>query len=108
LARYHELTRARIRAILAGREPTFTAYRAEQDPDWPKWQSRSWEEILVRLRDERETLIATIDGFRPGDWALVGRHSHFGPLSLRAWLELFLAHEGHHLYVMARRARRLE
>ena len=39
------------------------------------------------------------------DLARTGRHSSLGPLTVAEWLELFLVHEAHHLYVAMKRAR---
>jgi hypothetical protein len=108
LGRYHEVSIDRIEAILASDQPAFEAYRAEFDPEWAAWQSRSFEEAMQRLHAVRTALVAILQDLTPAQWARRGRHSRLGPLSVRAWMELFLAHEGHHLYVIARRARGLE
>ncbi len=108
LARHTELTIDRVRRILAEDEPAFPPYRAEEDPEWPAWLSRSFEDVVERLRESRADLIALVAALKPEQFARTGRHARFGPLSLRAWLEFFLAHEGHHLYVLMKRARGLE
>ncbi len=106
LARYHEVSIDRVRAILAEPSPAFPAYRAEQDPEWPAWHAVTFEEAMLRLHASRDALIVIVERLTPEQWARTGRHSAFGPLTLRAWLEFFLLHEGHHLYTIARRARR--
>ena len=78
------------------------------DPSWPAWQARSFEDIPERLHALRATLIAAVEALTPEQLSRTGRHSRFGPLSLHAWLEFFLVHEGHHLYVIIKRARGLE
>jgi hypothetical protein len=108
LARHTELTIERVRRILAEEEPTFPPYRAEQDPEWPAWQARPFEEVMEKLRATRADLVARVALLTPEQLARTGRHARFGPLSLRTWLEFFLAHEGHHLYVLMKRARGLE
>jgi uncharacterized damage-inducible protein DinB len=104
LARYTELTIERVRRIVAEPEPSFPPYRAEQDPDWPAWQGRPFEDVAARLRASREELATVVANLTPGDLTRTGRHARFGSLTLRAWLEFFLAHEGHHLYVILKRA----
>jgi uncharacterized damage-inducible protein DinB len=106
LARYHEITIERIRAILADEQPSFGAYRAEQDPEWPAWQGVRFEEAMQRLHASRATLVDIVERLTPHQWTRIGRHSAFGPLTLRAWLEFFLVHEAHHLYTLTTRARR--
>jgi uncharacterized damage-inducible protein DinB len=108
LARYHEIFLDRIRAILAEDQPAFAAYRAEKDPEWPAWQGLSFEDVMLRLHASRDTLIDIVEHIAPHEWTRIGRHSTFGPLTLRAWLEFFLVHEAHHLYTIATRARRME
>lgn len=108
LARHHEITLDRIQRILSEQEPSLPAYRADQDPSWPAWQARSFEDIAQRLHALRTTLIAAVEVLTAEQLSRTGRHSRFGPLSLHAWLEFFLVHEGHHLYVIVKRARGLE
>jgi len=108
LARHTELTIERVRRILTDPEPTFPPYRAEQDAEWPAWQSRSFEDVVERLRATRADLVALVTNLTPEQLARTARHARFGPLTLRTWLEFFLAHEGHHLYVILKRSRGVE
>jgi len=86
----------------------FDSYRAEEDAEWAEWRGRSFEEVMQRLHAARETLIAVLNDLTAEQWARTGRHARYGLLSVRGWVELFLVHEGHHLYVITRRARGLE
>jgi DinB superfamily len=52
--------------------------------------------------------VALLQRLSPPDFARVGTHSRFGPLSLAAWIEFFLAHEAHHLYTIVKRSRGLD
>ena len=108
LARYHEVTIDRVRQMLSEAEPNIESYRAETDPEWPEWDGLSFEEAVQRLHAARAALIGILEGLTPAHWARTGRHSRFGALTLRAWMEFFIAHEGHHLYVITKRARGLE
>ena len=107
LARHTELTIERVRRILAEERPVFPPYRAEEDPDWPAWQSRSFEESLEELRAGRACLVAMVERVTAEELARTGIHARFGPLPLRAWLDFYLVHEGHHLYTITKRARGL-
>ncbi len=108
LARHTELTLDRVARILSESEPAFLPYRAEQDPEWPGWVSRTLPDSLARLQASRAELIAAVERLSPSDLARVGRHARLGPLSLAAWLEFYLVHEGHHLYLIFKRSRGLE
>ena len=65
----------------------------------------------VPAASEVESESRTNDAFpqlTPEQLARTGRHARFGSLTLRTWLEFFLAHEGHHLYVILKRAHGIE
>jgi len=108
LARHTNLTLERVERILAEDAPAFAPYRAEQDPEWPAWLARPFEDSLARLHWSREALVARSRSLTEADLARIGRHERFGPLPLATWLEFYLAHEGHHLYVIFKRARGVE
>ncbi|HMF08048.1 MAG TPA: DinB family protein [Thermoanaerobaculia bacterium] len=108
LARHTDLTLERIERILAEDAPSFAPYRAERDPEWPAWLARPLEDNLARLNRSRAALVARARSLTEADLARIGRHERFGPLTLAAWLEFYLAHEGHHLYVIFKRARGVE
>ena len=108
LARHTELTLERVARILAEEEPAFAPYRAEDDPDWPAWLARAPEENLARLHESRARLIAAVERLSAADLSRPGRHARFGPLTLEVWLEFYLIHEGHHLYLIFKRARGVE
>jgi hypothetical protein len=108
LARHTDLTLERVERILAEDAPSFAPYRAERDPEWPAWLSRPLEDNLARLHRSRAALVARARSLTDADLARIGRHERFGPLTLAAWLEFYLAHEGHHLYTIFKRARGAE
>jgi hypothetical protein len=41
------------------------------------------------------------------DFQRIGVHPRFGELALLQWLEFFLVHEGHHLYLVFQQVRML-
>ena len=105
LARCHELYRERLQRILQEERPAIPRYRAEEDPEWPQWQGLPLAEILQRMKAARAELVAFLGTLSPEQWRRVGVHSRFGAMSLELWMEFFLVHEGHHLYVVLQRAR---
>src|SRR5258706_426545 len=48
ITRIHEVYAERIGAILSKETPALPAYRAETDPEWPKWDARPAQEIFGR------------------------------------------------------------
>jgi uncharacterized damage-inducible protein DinB len=105
IGRYHEIFLERLRRILTEASPQFPRYRAEDDPGWPEWASKPLEVVRSQLTALRAKLVDTIAGLQASDYARVGIHSAFGEMTLRLWLEFFLVHEAHHLYVILQRIR---
>jgi hypothetical protein len=105
LARHHEVMLERLRRIREKDGSALAAYRAENDPEWGGWASRRLPEILERLHALRAELLATVRDLGEAGWRRQGSHSRLGTLSVAEWLEFFLDHEAHHLYVAMKRAR---
>ena len=100
LARYHQIFLERIGLILAEDAPAFTRYRAEDDLEWPSWSSLPPQQMLARLSSMRIKLMAKLRSLSEEDFARTGVHPKFGAMSLSLWLEFFLVHEAHHLYIV--------
>jgi uncharacterized damage-inducible protein DinB len=100
LGRYHEIFLERVERILRESNPVFERYRAEEDPQWEAWRSLAYKDLAAKLSALREKLMARLKPLAPEDWARTGTHSKFGEMSLALWLEFFLVHEAHHLYVV--------
>jgi len=108
LARHHDVFLERIRTVLAQDRPALARYVAEQDPEWPAWAALTTEEVLARLSALRAELIATFRRLSDADLARPATHPALGEMPLTLWLEFFLLHEAHHLYVVMQRARGAE
>jgi hypothetical protein len=100
LARYHQIFLQRIDRILTEQAPEFPRYRAEDDPEWPAWASLPTPQLLVRISSMRAKLMARLRSLSEEDFDRTGVHPRFGAMSLALWLEFFLVHEAHHLYVV--------
>jgi uncharacterized damage-inducible protein DinB len=105
IGRYHEIFLERLRRILAETSPQFARYRAEEDPGWQEWAPKPLEVVRSQITALRMKLIDTIAGLQASDYARVGVHSAFGEMTLSLWVEFFLVHEAHHLYVILQRIR---
>ncbi len=100
LGRYHEITLERIDRILVGSEaPRINRYRAEDDSEAASWLHMPTGGVLGEMREVRRVLFERFLRLTSSDLERMGIHPLFGPLTLRAWLEFFLVHEGHHLYL---------
>ena len=78
---------------------------AEEDPEWPAWAALSTDEVLERLRALRLELTAAVSALSDQELARTGVHPTLGEMPLELWIEFFLLHEAHHLYVVLKRAR---
>jgi uncharacterized damage-inducible protein DinB len=105
LARHHDVFLERIRTVLAEDRPTLARYAAEQDPEWPAWAALTTDEVLERLSARRAELIATLRRLSDTELARPAIHPALGEMPLALWLEFFLLHEAHHLYIVMKRAR---
>lgn len=105
VARHHEVFRERLRRILDEDRPELRRYRAEEDPEWPAWAASPTGEVLARLTAFRAEIIRIVRSLSPEQLARVGVHPTFGPMTVPEWLEFFLLHEAHHLYLIAGLAR---
>ncbi len=105
LARQHAVFIERVRAILSQDRPELGRYRAEDDAEWPAWAALTTAEVLARLGARRAELIALFGGLSDADLARTAVHPVLGEMPLTLWLEFFLLHEAHHLYVVMKRGR---
>jgi hypothetical protein len=105
LARYHQIFLQRIDLMLAETAPVFPRYRAEEDPEWASWAGLPTQQVLVRLSSMRAKLMAKLLALNEEDFQRTGVHPKFGEMSLALWIEFFLVHEAHHLYLVLQQVR---
>jgi len=103
LARHHRVFLDRLQLILTENAPRLARYRAEEDSNWPEWSALSTEEVLNRLGTLRREIVNVVNGLSPAETTRIGIHPLFGEMSLALWVEFFLLHEAHHLYVVMMR-----
>ena len=105
VARMHGVYAERIARILAEDSPRLSRYRAEADPEWEEWRRLAVPELLERSRRLRAELVSTVRARSGRELDRPGIHTRLGPLALSLWLEFFLLHEAHHLYVIFKLSR---
>ena len=105
LARHHAVVIARLRRVVAEERPALDRYAAENDPEWPAWAALSTDEVLTRLWALRRELSAQVGALSDEQLERTARHPTFGEMPLTLWIEFFLLHEAHHLYLVMKRAR---
>ena len=106
LARYQRMfLDDRVRRILTEERPDLVRYRAEDDPEWPRWRGMTLEQTLTELPVGRSALMGRLVSCSDGELARIGVHPAFGAMTLSEWVEFFLIHEAHHLYIGLTQAR---
>ena len=101
---HHAGTIQRIERILREDRPALPSYRAETDPDWPATAALTTEEVLRRLRELRQQFVDLFAGLSDSQLARVGVHPAFGEMTVAQWIDFFLIHEAHHVYVIINRS----
>jgi hypothetical protein len=99
VGRHHEVMLERLERVLAEDAPAFPPYRETEDARWAEWEALSPEALWPRLSERRAALEAWAARLTPAQAARIGVHARFGPMDVARWLEFFLVHEAHHLYV---------
>lgn len=99
VGRHHEIMLERLQRMLAEDAPSFPPYREADDAGWAAWESVSAEALWPRLSEARAALETWAAGLTPAQAARSGTHARFGPMDVAGWIEFFLVHEAHHLYV---------
>jgi DinB family protein len=99
VGRHHEIMLERLERILAEEAPAFPSYREADDPGWAAWEALPPARVWARLAERRAALLAWAGRLTPAGAARTGVHARFGPMDVARWLEFFLVHEAHHLYV---------
>lgn len=105
LVRVQEVMLSRIELILGENSPRLDRYDAQSDPDWPPRAALSTDQVLEQLLASRARLIAKAERLSPQELGRIGVHSRMGAMPLATWLEFFLVHEAHHLYLVFLRSR---
>lgn len=105
LARHHEVFIQRVQRILSEDRPHLARYRAEEDPGWPKWSAMPTDEVLRRLMALRGELVELVRNLSLSQLNRIGIHPTFGEMTIPMWVEFFLLHEAHHLYIVMTRVR---
>jgi hypothetical protein len=103
IGRHHEIMRERLERVLAEDTPTFPRYTEADDPQWAEWEALPADAVWERLETRRAELRAWAAARTPDELRRTGVHMKFGEMDVAHWLEFFLVHEAHHLYVALQR-----
>ncbi|GIW29272.1 MAG: hypothetical protein KatS3mg070_2635 [Meiothermus sp.] len=99
LAHFTLVTQDRMARILQEETPLIERLKPDTEPAFLLLVERSPEEVLNQLKELRAQLNQQVAALSEAQLERIGIHSAAGPMLLREWLELFLVHEAHHLYL---------
>jgi uncharacterized damage-inducible protein DinB len=108
LATYQHTMIARVKQILDSNNPVFERYTADMDPEFHDNCTKSTREVMQNLLTTRKEMAAGVLSFQEIDLGKTGTHPVFGPMNLVQWLNFFLLHEAHHLFVIFKMAAQLK
>jgi hypothetical protein len=99
LAHFTLVTQDRMARILQEEAPLIERLKPDAEPAFLLRVERSPQEVLAELQELRAQLNQQVALLGEAQLDRIGIHSAAGPMPLKAWLELFLVHEAHHLYL---------
>ena len=95
----------RIHQMLKGGSPVFSAYRADDEPDFLQARELPLNELNRKLVGNRRQILELITNLPDNDLLLQGTHPKYGTLTIAEWTEFFLLHEAHHLFTIFKLAK---
>lgn len=98
LTAYQPLFYNRLKRIEQEEQPFFEPYVADNDPLFHDCVQRPLKEISEDFTTQRFILINHLVAMSDATLRRTGTHQKYGPLSIMEWTEMFLLHEGHHLF----------
>ncbi len=98
----------RIQEILTGEKPSFPRYTADADPLFLDNCERSIREVMHDMLTIRKEMAGEMLTFKDADYSKTGSHPLFGEMNILQWINFFLLHEAHHLFVIFKLAAELK
>ena len=100
LAAYQPVFIARLKKMLEETNPEFSRYIADQDPNFPAALTKTSDQLLTDIDEQRTTILTMLTAMDETTLARRGVHPKYGRFAVREWVEFFLLHEAHHMYAI--------
>jgi uncharacterized damage-inducible protein DinB len=107
LAAYQPTFIHRAKQIINDEQPSFQAYRAENDPLFYEYLKKNLKELLQDVNLNRNLILSQLEGLDEHHLNRWGIHPKFGKMTMSEWTEFFLLHEAHHLFTIFALTRQL-
>lgn len=100
LTAYQPIFLARLKKMQEETDPEFSRYVADQDPNFPVALTKTTEQLLTDIDQQRTTILTTLAAMDDTTLARNGIHPKYGRFAIKEWAEFFLLHEAHHMYTI--------
>jgi uncharacterized damage-inducible protein DinB len=98
LTRYHDVFLERLEGMIRSPGTPLSRYNADTDPEWASWQAMTLEAVWAAFQERRTRLRQRLEVTSEPEFKVTGVHPLIGAVTVHDLLEMFLLHEGHHLY----------
>lgn len=100
LTAYQPIFAGRLKKIALEPAPVFDRYVAENDPNFRACLERSPAALFDDIDSGRRAILSALEAGGEPLLSKTGLHTRYGLLTGNEWLEFFLLHEAHHLFVL--------
>jgi DinB superfamily len=100
LAAYQPIFADRLKKIAGEPAPVFDRYVAENDPHFTACLQRSPVALFDDIDSGRAAILSALEAGGETLLSKTGLHTRYGLLTGKEWIEFFLLHEAHHLFVL--------
>ena len=100
LGRYSEMFYLRMQEIQHKNNPQIESYKADDEPGFIEWCGKSFDLVFADFYAKRETLINFFTFLSDDELKRTGVHIKYGELTTAEWLQFYLLHEAHHLFII--------
>lgn len=100
LASYQDVFIGRINLILQHNGITFEGYKGDDDPNFKASQQMTVSGLLSKIDADRKSMIDLIESIPAGKLNYTATHLRYGKMTLPEWIQFFLLHESHHLFII--------
>ncbi|HXB44256.1 MAG TPA: DinB family protein [Puia sp.] len=90
----------RIERMGKEENPLFERYVADSDSLFHAYLKLSLPQLISITNSDRLVILNTLQSLSLEQWNRTGTHPKYGALKMAQWVEFFLLHESHHLWVV--------
>jgi uncharacterized damage-inducible protein DinB len=108
LQTYQHVFCDRVKKMLGENNPSFPRYTADADPQFLDNCGKTTREIMGDMITTRKEMSTGRLSLKETDLDRTGTHPVFGSMTIAQWINFFLLHEAHHLFIIFKLAAELK